>query len=231
MIARVIEAAGISTTSISLVREHTQQVKPPRALWVPFPFGAAFGRPNDPELQHRVLQAALELLAEPAGPVLRDFPFEEEETSSEPLAPLQASAVQKAAVEEDPALETSRMRRYQEQWVAKSGRTSVGLTRVPPNRFRGIVRFLQAFANGEEGDARERPPEMPLPLFIRYAADDLKALYFEARLVQRPDTTGEEFARWFWGETAVGQLLRRVRERLDAADDPSWKAAAFGIAR
>ena len=66
--------SGISTTSISLVREHTEKVKPPRALWVPFPFGHAFGRPNDPELQHRVLRAALDLLEEPVGPVLRELP-------------------------------------------------------------------------------------------------------------------------------------------------------------
>jgi hypothetical protein len=37
--------------------------------------------------------------------------------------------------------------------------------------------------------------------------------------------------RWFWAETAMGQLLRRVRDRLDASSDPADKAAAFGIAR
>ena len=68
MLARTLEAEGISTTSISLVREHTEKVKPPRALWVPFPFGAALGRAEDPALQHRVLRAALDLLSEPAGP-------------------------------------------------------------------------------------------------------------------------------------------------------------------
>jgi hypothetical protein len=78
---------------------------------------------------------------------------------------------------------------------------------------------------------RERPADVPLPLFIRYCADDLKALYFEARLVMEPQTTGEEFARWFWGETATGQLIRRVKERLDASDDPAAKAIAYGIAR
>ena len=29
----------------------------------------------------------------------------------------------------------------------------------------------------------------------------------------------------------MGQLLRRVRDRLDASSDPVDKAAAFGIAR
>ena len=47
----------------------------------------------------------------------------------------------------------------------------------------------------------------------------------------KPGAGGEEIARWFWGETAMGQLLRRVRDRLEASDDKDWKAAAFGIAR
>jgi hypothetical protein len=42
---------------------------------------------------------------------------------------------------------------------------------------------------------------------------------------------GDAVSRWFWAETAAGQLLRRVRERLDASDDARWKAAAFGVAR
>ena len=92
MLARALEQAGISTTSISLVREHTEKVKPPRALFVPFPFGMAFGRPDDPELQHRVLRAALDLLAELAGPVLRDFPAELE-PGDQPAAPPQASGI------------------------------------------------------------------------------------------------------------------------------------------
>jgi hypothetical protein len=37
--------------------------------------------------------------------------------------------------------------------------------------------------------------------------------------------------RSFWADTAAGQLLRRVRDRLDASSDPEWKAAAFGVAR
>jgi len=62
-------------------------------------------------------------------------------------------------------------------------------------------------------------------------ADDLKALYYEAFMAGKPAAGSEEIARWFWGETAMGGLLRRVRDRLDAAADPAWKAAAFGVAR
>jgi len=232
VLARALEAQGVATTSISMVREHTEKVKPPRALFVPFPFGHALGRPNDPMLQHRVLRAALDLFAEPAGPVLRDFP-DDAEPGVEPPAPAQASAIARAAdVPDDPALETAQMRQYHEQWLARSGgRTAFGLCGVPATRFRGVVRFLQTFAADEEADMDDRPAEVPFPDFIRYCADDWKALYYEARLVMKPGATGDGVARWFWAETAAGQVLRRVRERLEASEDPRWKAAAFGVAR
>jgi tripartite-type tricarboxylate transporter receptor subunit TctC len=37
-LGRWFEEEGIPTTQISLVREHTEAIQPPRALWVPFIF-------------------------------------------------------------------------------------------------------------------------------------------------------------------------------------------------
>jgi hypothetical protein len=232
VLARALESEGIATTSISMAREHTEKVKPPRALFVPFPFGHALGRPDDPDLQHRVLRAALDLLAEPVGPVLRDFP-DDAESGDQPAAPVQASGIAPAVtVPDDPALETAQMRQYHEQWLARSGgRTAFGLCGVPATRFRGVVRFLQAFAAGEDTDMPERPATVPLPGFIRYCADDWKTLYFEARLTMKPGATGDDIVRWFWSETAAGQVLRRVGKRLEASEDPRWKTAGFGVAR
>jgi hypothetical protein len=78
---------------------------------------------------------------------------------------------------------------------------------------------------------KERPSDVSLEQFIRYGADDLKAFYYEARMAQRPSTSSEELHTWFWGETAVGQLLPEVRRRMAESDDPAAKAVAFGIAR
>ena len=222
----------MATTAISLVREHTEKIKPPRALFVPFPFGHAFGRPDDADLQRRVLHAALDLLDAPAGPVLRDFP-DEAERGEQPPAPRQASTIAPSpTVPADLVGETAAMRARHQHWLGKSGgRTAFGLSRVPADRFDDVARFLERFAAGEDADMADRPATTSLPAFIRWCSDDLKTLYFEGYLAGTADAGGDEIARWFWGETAAGQLLRRVRDRLDASADPAWKAAAFGVAR
>lgn len=231
MLARALEAHGIATTSISLVREHTDKVKPPRALFVPFPFGHALGRPNAPDLQHRVLRAALDLLTEPAGPVLRDFP-DDAEPGDQPPAPRQASVIPVASnAAGDAVAEVRDLREGHAQRLAKhGGRTAFGLSGVDVARFDDVVPFLQRFAESGDADLAGRPA-VALPAFVRWCADDLKALAFESFMAMRPEAGGDEVARWFWSTTAAGQLLRRVRDRLDASDDPAWKAAAFGVAR
>ena len=121
------------------------------------------------------------------------------------------------------------MRGYYERWVADhEGRTAVGNSGIPQRRFRGLVRFLEAFAAGTPADYPERPPEIPVPLFIRYVADDLKAFMLEARMQQRPQDYGNALHQWLWSETAIGRLLGRVAQRLK--EDGEDKAA-FGIAR
>lgn len=73
LLAAAIERVGVSTTSISLLREVTAIIKPPRALFVPFPLGYPLGAPNDSLLQHQIIAAALQLLKETDVPVLTDF--------------------------------------------------------------------------------------------------------------------------------------------------------------
>jgi hypothetical protein len=231
VIAREIEKAGVATTSISLVREHTEQVKPPRALFVPFPFGYPLGRPDDPALQLKVMRAALALFTREAGPVLEDFP--DDAFAGQDLNLPQAASVPSTAHEQDPAFEVTTLRSYYEQWVeAHGGRTAVGLTGVDQKRFRGLVRFLEGYAAGDGATGMsERKPEVSVPQFARWAADDLRSFYFEARLQQKPGSDFQDVNRWFWAETAAGDLLRQVRDRMKAAGDPILDSIAFGIAR
>jgi hypothetical protein len=59
---RVMEAAGLTTVSISLVREITEQVRPPRALFVRWPFGHPLGEAFAVAQQRRVLRDMLQAL-------------------------------------------------------------------------------------------------------------------------------------------------------------------------
>ena len=70
LIQRAVEAAGISTVSITLIEDITRRVKPPRALVVPYGFGHPLGEPNNPELQHAIIAEALALLEDTAEPTI-----------------------------------------------------------------------------------------------------------------------------------------------------------------
>jgi hypothetical protein len=231
VLARALEAEGLSTVSLVLIRDHAERAKPPRALFVPFPLGFALGRPNDPPFQHRVLAAAFALLQAERGPVLVDFD-EESDAPVEVLAASQVREIAPRAREADPADELTALRGYYERWLAEhDGRTMVGLTAIPQRRWRGLVRYLQAFADGQEPEYRDRPSGIPLARFLRYAADDLKAFYFEARMARRPDQRDNDLHRWFWGETAMGRLLVRVSERMAESGDPELVQHARHVAR
>ena len=71
-----MEAAGISTVSISIVREVTERERPPRAVFVKYPFGHPMGQKGDRAGQRRVLLEALQVLVEARERgVIVDLPF------------------------------------------------------------------------------------------------------------------------------------------------------------
>ena len=231
MLARVIEEAGLPTTTVVLIKEHAERVKPPRALFVPFPFGFAMGNPDDPPFQHKVLAAASDLFKADSAPVLAEFP----EDGQAPARLLQASAARAdmtTAVTKDAADELTALRGYYERWVGDhGGRTMVGLSGVPQRSWRGLVKYLEAYADGQDVEYEGKPEDLAVPRFIRLVADDLKAFYMEAHMCQRPDQQNNDLQQWFWTETAGGGLLSRLAERMNSSEDPALQQAAFGIAR
>ena len=68
-----IERAGIVTASITLMPEITRKIRPPRALAVPYRLGFPLGRPDDAELQRRILRTLLGLCSRGDVPVLAAF--------------------------------------------------------------------------------------------------------------------------------------------------------------
>ncbi len=73
LIQRAIEYAGITTVSLSLLREITEKIQPPRALFVPFQLGYPLGKPDNVELQTRIIRTAFALLPRSDTPILETF--------------------------------------------------------------------------------------------------------------------------------------------------------------
>ncbi len=65
LVAAELERRGIATVALQLLRDVAVAVRPPRALFVPFRHGYPLDRPNAPERQRAVLEAALRLLEDP----------------------------------------------------------------------------------------------------------------------------------------------------------------------
>ena len=62
LIQRAVENVGIPTIGVTLQKEITRRVKPPRALFVRYPFGHPMGEAFAVRQQRAVLLAALEAL-------------------------------------------------------------------------------------------------------------------------------------------------------------------------
>jgi len=62
LIQREIEKAGIPTIGISIVRKYSETVKPPRTIFLRWPFGHPFGEPLRTAQQRVVLAEAFRAL-------------------------------------------------------------------------------------------------------------------------------------------------------------------------
>lgn len=225
-LAHFLETEGIATTQISLIREHTEIIAPPRALWVPFELGRPLGAPSDKDLQRRVLLAALDLLQASEGPVLADFAFQETETEAGggPEPPAWACPVSLRAPADDMtdneklidsfSQEVSELRNWYDTGLGKTGRTSV--VHFGPDSAAQLLSAYVLKGAKNSGDAN-----LPFAVALRLAAQDLKAFYFEA-VAARPGAAppdSQSFNRWFWADTAAGRVLAAARNRCGSETD------------
>ena len=75
-----MEEQGIATVCVVMNRDITENVKPPRALFVRFPYGAPLGPAGDAVTQMAVIREALDLLTgatQPATIVVSDIEWPE----------------------------------------------------------------------------------------------------------------------------------------------------------
>ena len=71
VLARIIEAAGIATVTVTMMPDLAAKYRLSRILGVEFPFGHAFGMVDDVAMQRSVCTAAIDLLAGATAPETR----------------------------------------------------------------------------------------------------------------------------------------------------------------
>ena len=126
--------------------------------------------------------------------------------------------------------EVARLRPWYDEARRQRGRTAFGLSGLASEGIDTLVETLARFAAGESATA---PPGalFAVPDLFRYLTDDAKAFFTEAATAQ-PSLTppgAEELLRWLYWETALGDVLYRVRDRLAASEDPVEHRAQRGI--
>lgn len=224
-LGHILENAGLSTVSISLVREHTERIVPPRALWVPFEFGRPLGVPGDADFQRRVLVAALKLLETTSGPVLADYP----EDVSDPAPSENGEGwvcpvnLQPPAAEADDALvsaflaEVAELQPWYDIGLERRGGTTFGASGLD---IAECGRFLGDFLNDDGAPATDRWPDLRAGDVLKIVLMDIKAFYLEAALARPGAASSRDLEDWFWGETTAGNVFLALQRKCAASDDP-----------
>lgn len=226
-LAHYIEDEGIPTTQISLIREHTEKIRPPRALWVSFDLGRPLGSPNDAEFQLSVLEHALSLFKAPSGPVLEDFPHDAPDTVDQPVSvacpvsfrPASETQSSTQRLSEQFLSEATQMRTWYDISLNTRNRTTMGISGMSPQ---DTADFINRFI-----DARSRTELMDDPNLsdrLRLACEDIKAYYLEAvRAQPGQPTDSKSLADWFWGETVAARVINAARKICMDADSEKMK--------
>ena len=218
------EEEGVATTQVSLIRLHTETIKPPRALWVSFELGRPLGVPDDPAFQKHVLLAALKLLEAPGGPVLEDFP-EDAPVSKDQITALACPV--NFAQEEVNLTETGQvcaafkremvsMRPWYDMAVKKRGRTTFGVSGLDLDT---IGDFICSFLG--DGVPENPPQDISLTYTLNLATDDIKAYYCEGITAQpgQESPSSKVLSDWFWGETMAAKVLLAIKEVCMKSED------------
>ncbi len=208
-----LEREGLMTTGISLVRENTESMQPPRALWVSFPLGRPLGKPGDPEFQMDVIHAALDLLTREEGPVLEDYPHDAPPVTEEIAAACPVSFAKNTAADESwqarLALEFSQLQPWYELSLRRrDGRTLVGISdNAPGDNLAQLAQML---------DAGETPKDIT---WLKRAIEDLKAFYLEAMTAQPGEYDATALQSMFWHETELGAAILVFYNTFQNAED------------
>jgi hypothetical protein len=193
------------------VREHTEIVRPPRALWVTFELGRPLGIPDDPPFQRRVVKAALDLLARTDGPLIADYPEPAPEVTD--LSGWSCPINLAPGPTDSLTTEIDRLATWYDRSVARLGRTTVGVSGLDMPAAGDLV-------------SRALAGELPEAQPLKEAIDDLRAYYLEAAAAFPDPGTPVARKKWFWDETQLAKAILELQPKLAASADPQHKILA-----
>jgi hypothetical protein len=211
VLARELEAAGLATVGISLVRGQAEKTKAPRFLHCEFPLGRPLGKPADPEFQLGVIRRALALLDRTDVPVIEDHPDVITDETGDAVA---CTLPPRYDPDLHPAVDEARGLRpaYERQVAAAGGRTAVGRVAGADSIGDLILRFAE-LADGADLEAVGFDPAS-----ARAAGQDVRAYYEEAALALIDHVpAARRVETWFYTGTEAGRLVRGAAAALQAA--------------
>lgn len=207
-----LEREGIATAQISLIREQTAAIKPPRALWVPFMLGRPFGAPDAPEFQRKVLHALLRLFETRSGPVLADFPEDAPATATGDAVTAFACPVsfaKDAADDSDMATalqqEIAQLSPWYDLAKKRRGRSTFGISGLKvEDAAKHAASYLNVPAAPYAG--------LTAGVALKRVCDDLKAWYYEAVAAQPGNLQAKDIDHWFWHETTAAKVFLAIQQ-------------------
>ena len=213
---------------ISLIREHTVAFKAPRALWVPFMLGRPFGAPTDTAFQKRVLKEAISLLEYDREPIIQDFqddapPDQLGYDDQQLVCPVSFPSQSKVGTLRERVIsEVAQLQAWHEVSLQARGRTTLGVTGASPER---LADFVTSWL-GSEPEQILSDPEQAAAVNVKFATDELKSFYFEAKLAQPGQHSAKSIQDWFWFETSAGEAFLELRTKFAAEGLPEFKGLA-----
>jgi hypothetical protein len=220
VLAHFLEREGIATVVISLIRKHSDTIRPPRTLFVPFELGRPLGDPGDVGRQEDVLRNALDLLVKP-GPesISIDYP----DPAPTPLdvnwrppldLPNPGGSVSASALLRELEVVLPSYRQH----AANQSRTTFGNSGLSLEQ---VVTVVCDLLEPGASKGSRRPSKL-----VRFAIDDLKTIYLEAVCLGSTSLTSAQLGQWFWRATVAGQVIARLRAEFLAGTDKGRRMIA-----